>query len=127
MTQRTNLKPWSLAWLGTAWFLVLALFIAAVAVFMLFQTLRMPLPLMGKLSVGALCTSVLAFLVSTWKWTRHWRHVRWDVGFFEFVSGPEPAYEHARNAWRWGRRARGFWFATVASLVVLAAFVVGAQ
>jgi hypothetical protein len=127
MTQKANLKPWSLAWLGTAWWLILALFIAAVAVFLLLQIPRIPLPFMGKLSLAALCASVLGFIVSTWKWTRHWRHVRWDVGFFEFVSGPEPEYEDARNAWRWGRRARGFWFASVASLVAVALFVAWAH
>ena len=127
MTPMTDLKPWRLAWLSTAWFLVLALFIGGVAVFLLFQTPRIPLPVMGKVSFAGLCTSILGFIVSAWNWGRHWRHVRWDVGFFEFISGPEPEYEDARNAWRWGRCARGFWLASLASLIVTAMFIFGAR
>lgn len=120
MTQKNNLKPWSLAWLGTAWFLVWALFVGVVAVFTLLQVPRMSLPLGGKLAVASLSGSILGFMVCTWKWTRHWRHVQWDVGFFDFIGGPEPEYADARQAWRWGRRARAFWFAGAASLIVVA-------
>jgi hypothetical protein len=119
----TNLKPWSLAWVGTAAFLALAVFMGGIALFMLTQLSRMSLPVGGKISLAALCLSQLGFLASTFMWRWYWRDVQWDTQFLDFIRGPEPEYEDARDAWHWGRRARAFWLAGVASLVVTVAYI----
>jgi hypothetical protein len=104
-----------LAWLGTAIVSVLLLFLAGISAFMITQAARMPVSLPSKLFIVSLGVGGIGFCVSTFMWGRYWRHVGWDTRFGAFTSGPEPEYEDAKMAWRWGRRARVFWIVVMIS------------
>jgi hypothetical protein len=102
----TNLKPWNLGSVFPALFVIL---FGTIAVFMIISAPSLKVTFISKVLVVLLAVAGVAAAVSTFMWSRYWRHVQWDDSFWAFVSGPIPEYEEAQLAWRWGRRFRLSW------------------
>lgn len=116
------LKPWSLAPLLTACLVLFVLFTSGLGILTLLSSPSLKATAATKLLLVILVASGIGGAVSTLMWSRYWRQVQWDVGFWAFVSGPAPEYEDALLAWRWGRRFRLCWIITIIAMgtIVLA-------
>lgn len=112
-----DLRPWRLSSVGTVMFAAFALFICGIAVVMLSLVPRMHVAPIARLFVVTLCLSEIGYIVCFLMWRRYWRHVGWDIGFVSFIRGPEPDYEEAKGAWRWGRRMVVCWMILLISLL----------
>ena len=121
------LKPWSLAPFVTGLLVLFVGFVGGIGVLMVVMAPSSNATTISKILIVVLAASVLGGAISTLMWSRYWRHVQWEVGFREFVSGPPPEYPEALLAWCWGRRFRFCWLFTVFTMgaIVLAEAVAG--
>jgi hypothetical protein len=121
------LKPWSVTPLVTAFLVLWVVFVSGISVFMLVASPSLKATAATKAIIVVLAASAIGGSISTLMWSRHWRRVQWQGGFWAFVSGPAPEYEEARRAWLWGRRFRLCWIVTMLSMaaIVLAEMLAG--
>jgi len=114
------LKPWSLAPVVTGFLVLWVVFISGIGVCMLVATPSLKATAPTKAIIVALVASAIGGAISTLMWSRYWREVQWEVGFWAFVSGPAPKYEEALLAWRWARRLRLCWIVTMIAMGAIA-------
>jgi hypothetical protein len=121
------LKPWSLAPVVTVLLVMFVLFMSGIGVLTLVATPSIKATAATKALIVVGVASGIGGAISTIMWSHYWRQVQWEVGFWEFVSGPAPEYEEALLAWRWGRRFRLCWIVTIFTMgaIVLAEVVAG--
>jgi hypothetical protein len=104
-----GLKPWSLAPLVTVLAAAMVALMAFVGTLMVVAAPSLDVTVVSKGFILLLAIAGIGCAVSTAMWTRYWREVQWDVGFWTFISGPPPEYDEARLAWQWGRRFAMCW------------------
>jgi hypothetical protein len=108
-----KLSPWRLTWVWDAVLGIFAVFSIGSAVSLIMSLRTLNAHFISRALMLILVLSGVAFVLTLMMWSRHWRRVRWDVGFWSFISGPEPESEDPRLAWRWGRRCRVLWVVMV--------------
>jgi hypothetical protein len=116
-----DLKPWSLRPLGRALVVLFCVFTAAVLTLMICALPNMRISVVSKGLVALGAVGGLGFALTLLMWHRYWPEVGWDVGFWDFITGPKPtdAYPEAVQAWLWGRRCMHCWFAMVFSVILI--------
>lgn len=121
------LKPWSLAPVVTVFLVMFVLFISGIGVLTLVTTPSLKATAATKALIAVGVASAIGGAISTLMWSRYWRQVQGEVGFWAFVSGPAPEYKEALLAWRWGRRFRLCWIVTMIAMgaIVLAEVLAG--